>query len=117
MHVYGIIVSCSAAEETLMLAYQLAIFLFGLAAGCGLAMWLRRTPGLGAGRERSVFGFGVGAAIWVAYAALLLPEPFAWMFVATVLAIYLPPIIVIRTARANGSADAPAGPGTPDQPE
>ena len=96
-----------------MFAVQLAILAAGVIAGPVLALWLRRQirahPKASAQRTRMMVGFGVGAAMWVVWAAFFPSGEIALLFLGTVLAIYLPALVVIATTpvvAASRNADA-----------
>ncbi len=88
-----------------MFTVQILLMAFGVVGGLVLAYWLRGQPWDAASRARAALAFGAGAMAWVGFAAIALPPPFAWIFLGTVVALYLPPMLVILSAGtipANG---------------
>lgn len=87
-----------------MLIVQILLLAFGVVGGWLLAVRLRRLPWDRASRSRAVIGFGAGALVWAVFAVTALSAPMSWVFIGTVMALYLPCLIVIVASRAN-SAD------------
>lgn len=92
-----------------MFAVQLAFLAVGVVAGPILALWLRRQirtrPAGVAQRTRMMTAFGIGAAMWVVWAAFSLSGEFALLFLGTVAAIYLPALIVIATTPVGAPSE------------
>jgi hypothetical protein len=91
-----------------MFALQIGLLVCGVVGGLVLAHRLRRRPLDPESRSRVVVAFGAGALAWVGFAAIALPAPFAWFFLGTVLALYVPPLLVIASAGAARSESDPA---------
>jgi hypothetical protein len=81
-----------------MFAVQVGLLVLGVVGGVVLAYRLRLRPLPLESRARNLVAFGAGALAWVAFAAIALPAPFAWIFLGTVVALYVPPLIVIVNA-------------------
>ena len=88
-----------------MIVFQALLLVFGIASGLFIASWLRRHLWDHSARVQTVVAFGAGAAAWIGFALIALSVPLVWTFIGTVLALYLPSLIVL-IASGSGSVDA-----------
>lgn len=92
-----------------MVVFQVALLSSGVVAGLLLARLLPRIPMGGDARVRNAIAFGGGAAAFISFAAVSFAPPMSWVFIGTVLAIYLPSLIVILGSEGPRPASPIAG--------
>ena len=78
-----------------MIVFQVLLLVFGIVGGWLIASRLRRLPWNQSTRVRAVVALSAGAAAWIGFAMIALTGPVAWTFGGTVVALYLPSLIVI----------------------
>ena len=86
---------------------QWAFLAAGIVGGVVIAWWLRQQirtrPAAVGQRTRMLVAFGVGAAMWVMYALFFLSGPSDWLLLGTVVAMYLPALVVVAASRDAAS--------------
>src|SRR5262245_62106134 len=93
-------------QGVVMLVFQVALLSFGVVAGLLLAWLLPRIPMTGDARARNAIAFGAGAAAFIFFAAITFAPPMSWVLMGTVLALYVPSLIVIVGSASAGSQDS-----------
>ncbi len=93
-----------------MIVFQACLLSSGVAAGLLLAWLLPRIPTGGDARARNAIAFGGGAAAFISFAFSFAP-PMSWVFIGTVLALYVPSLIVILGSEGPRPASPVAGAG------